>query len=66
MPENMQENQVCIDPKDLFGTIGEMTVELRMIRIRAAELQQENEKLRKHHKELIKQANTGPAAVKGD
>jgi regulator of replication initiation timing len=62
----MQENQMRIDPRDLFATIGEMSVELRMMRTRNAELQQENEKLREHNKGLIKQANTTPAANKGD
>ena len=64
MPE-MQENQMRIDPKDLFSTIGEMTVELRIMRIKNAELQQEIEKLREHNKELIKQVNK-PEIKKGD
>jgi len=65
MPEN-QENQMRIDPKDLFSTIGEMTVELRIMRQKAGELQQENEKLREHNKELIKANNSGPEIAKGD
>jgi regulator of replication initiation timing len=65
MHEN-QDNQMRIDPKDLFATIGEMSVELRMVRTKLNELQQENGKLREHNKELIKQANTTPAAKKGD
>jgi FtsZ-binding cell division protein ZapB len=66
MPENqMQENQVRIDPKDLFSTIGEMTIELRMLRVKNAELQQENGKLREHNKELIVANNTTQKEDKG-
>lgn len=59
MAENQapQDNQMRIDPKDLFSTIGEQAVELRMLRGKATELYQENEKLRDHNKELMKQAN---------
>jgi hypothetical protein len=65
MHEN-QDNQMRIDPKDLFATIGEMSVELRMVRTKLNELQQENGKLREHNKELIKQVNTTPETEKGD
>lgn len=64
MPEN-QENQMRIDPKDLFSTIGEMTVELRILRTKAMELQQENDKLREHNKELIVANNTTQKEDKG-
>lgn len=66
MPENqINENQVRIDPQDLFSTIGEMTVELRIMRNQNAELKLENDKLREHNKELIVANNTTQKEDKG-
>jgi regulator of replication initiation timing len=64
MPEK-QDHQIEVEPRDLFATIGEMTFELKMLRSQNAQLYQENEKLREHNRQMIKQANK-PAAIEGD